>query len=136
MVTGYEDLLKAAMDKLPKKEEERKRFEIPQSTSFIQGNKTIVKNFGEILSRIRRDERHFSKYLFKQLASPGNIDGDTLVLQRKVQNAMIQKKIEDYIKEYVFCKVCGEPDTVFLREGRILSIKCEACGARSSVRDI
>lgn len=136
MQNEYESLLKAAMQKLPKKEEEKKRFEVPQATSFVQGNKTIVKNFSEIASRLRREGRHVSKFLCKQLAAPGSVDGETLVLQSKLQNSFIQRKIEDYIKEYVYCKVCGEPDTVLVKDGRITSMKCEACGARSSVREI
>jgi len=132
----YKKMLKSAMDKMPKKSEEKKRFEIPKVIIFSQGNKTIIKNFSDILSTLRRDEKHLSKYLFKQLATPGNIENGTLVLQRKVRRDMIQKKLEDYIKEYVFCKVCGEPDTVLVKENRIVMMKCEACGARSSVRNI
>jgi translation initiation factor 2 subunit 2 len=132
----YKKMLKSAMDKMPKKSEEKKRFEIPKVVIFSQGNKTIIRNFSDILSTLRRDEKHLSKYMFKQLATPGNVESGTLVLQRKVRKEMIQKKLEDYIKEYVFCKVCGEPDTVLVKENRITMMKCEACGARSSVRNI
>jgi len=132
----YEDMLKNAMEKMPKKSKEEKRFEIPRVITLIQGNKTIIKNFGEIVSALRRDERHLAKYIFKQLATPGNIENGTLVLQRKVYNDMLQKKLEDYIKEYVFCKVCGEPDTLLEKENRMIFMKCEACGARSSMRSI
>ncbi len=135
-MSSYEDMLKAAMEKLPKKSEEKKRFETPRIVSFLQGNKTIIRNFNEIVSTLRRDKRHLSKYMFKQLATPGNVEGDTLVLQRKVGTAMIQKKLEDYVKEYVFCKVCGEPDTLLTKEDRLTFMKCEACGARSSARNI
>ena len=134
--TDYEKMLKSAMKKLPKKNAEEKRFETPLVVSFIQGNKTIIKNFSEILSVLRRDKRHLSKFLFKQLATPGNVEGDMLVLQRKVQNSLLQKKLEDYIKEYVLCKVCGEPDTIIAKEYRITFMKCEACGARSPVMEI
>jgi translation initiation factor 2 subunit 2 len=133
---SYEDMLKSAMVCLPKKIEEKKRFEMPVVDSFVQGNKTIIKNFDEILSKLRRDERHLSKFLIKQLATPGNVEGSTLVLQRKVQNSMLQKKLEDYVKEYVFCKVCSEPDTLLVKEDRITFMKCEACGARSPVREV
>jgi len=132
----YEDMLKNAMQKMPKKAEEEKRFEIPRVITITQGNKTIIRNFGEIISALRRDERHLAKYLFKQLATPGNIENGTLILQRKVHNDMLQKKLEDYIKEYVFCKVCGEPDTLLSKEDRIVFMQCEACGARSSMRNI
>lgn len=134
--TNYEKMLKSAMEKLPKKNAEKKRFEMPRVVSFIQGNKTIIKNFSEILSVLRRNKRHLSKFLFKQLATPGSVEGDMLVLQRKVQNSLLQKKFGDYIKEYVLCKVCGEPDTIVMKDDRITFMKCEACGARSPVMEI
>ena len=132
----YDSLLKGAIQKLPKKAAKKKRFEIPQIVSIVQGNKTIIRNFGDILSVLRRDERHLSKFFFKQLATPGNVEGKLLILQRKVPRSLLQKKLEDYIREYVYCKVCGEPDTILSKEDRISFMRCEACGARSSVREI
>ncbi|MFH1622984.1 MAG: translation initiation factor IF-2 subunit beta [Candidatus Aenigmatarchaeota archaeon] len=136
MVDEYERLLKAAMDRMPRKTAEKKRFDVPKVLTLVQGNKTIIKNFAEILAAFRRDERHVSKYLLKQLATPGTVDAGTLVLQRKVEQSMIQRKLEDYIREYVYCKVCGEPDTALVREDRLVFMKCEACGARSSAKEI
>jgi translation initiation factor 2 subunit 2 len=136
MAETYEQMLSEAMSKLPKNAVEKKRFIVPVVVSFIQGNKTIVKNFSEVVSALRRDERHLSKYLLKQLATPGVVEGGTLVLSRKVEQSMIQRKIEDYIREYVYCKVCQEPDTVLVKGDRIISMKCEACGARSAVKGI
>lgn len=77
----------------------------------MQGNKTLIKNFGEIVSILRRDASHLSKYLFKELATPGSIQSNTLILQTRASKEIIQKKIEDYTKEFVYCKVCNEPDT-------------------------
>lgn len=132
----YETMLKNAMEKLPKNIDEKKRFEMPRVVIMTQGNKTIIRNFGEILSKLRRDGKHLAKFFFKQLATPGNIEGNTLILQRRVQASLLQRKLEDYIKEYVYCKVCNEPDTLLVTEDRITSMKCEACGARSAVRKI
>jgi translation initiation factor 2 subunit 2 len=136
MADEYEQLLKAAMEKLPKKDAETKRFEVPQVVAFVQGNKTVIKNFADIVSALRRDERHVSKHLLKQLATPGNVEAGTLILQRKVEQSMVQRKLEDYIREYVYCKVCGEPDTTLVREDRLTFMKCEACGARSPAKEI
>ena len=80
---GYEELLEKAFDKLPKKVEERKRFEVPVAIIEIQGNKTLVKNFSDMLTSLRRDSNHFSKFLMKELATPGNVQGSVLILQRK-----------------------------------------------------
>ena len=129
-------MLDRAMEKLPKKVESKDRFKIPEVVCETAGNKTVIKNFGELLSTLRRSERHLSKYLFKELATPGNIQDQTLVLQRKVLRQMIQNKIERYVKEFVYCKECGNPDTKFVKEDRIIFIKCEACGAKYPSRGI
>jgi translation initiation factor 2 subunit 2 len=100
----------------------------------FQGNKTLIKNFGEILSVLRRSPPHLSKYLLKELATPGNVQGNVLILQRKVSEEILQKKIESYIKEFVFCKVCNKPDTKLVKEGRFYFLKCEACGAKTPIR--
>jgi len=74
--------------------------------------------------------------LFKELATPGTIEERRLILQTKLQRGIIEKKIEDYVKEFVICKVCGKPDTHLERERRITFLKCEACGAKEPVRNV
>lgn len=132
----YEKLLESAIEKMPKREHGKDRFQIPTVETEIQGNKTLIKNFADIATTLRRDSIHLAKYLFKELATPGNIQGSTLILQRKLTTSFIQEKIESYVKEFVYCKVCGEPDTKFVKEGRITIIQCDACGARSPYREI
>jgi translation initiation factor 2 subunit 2 len=132
----YEELLKKAMEKIPKKVSTEERFKIPQVSTEIQGNKTLLKNFGEILSALRRDANHLSKYLLKELATSGSVQGNVLVLQRRVPEKILQNKINSYIKEFVRCKVCNEPDTRLVKEDRFLFIKCDACGAKTPARQI
>jgi translation initiation factor 2 subunit 2 len=70
------------------------------------------------------------------LATPGHIDGNRLILQRKVSKNLIEKKIEDYANEFVYCKECKRPDTHFEKSKRIIFLKCEACGAKQALRRI
>lgn len=133
---NYEELLKRAYEKLPKRIEERKRFEVPVAIIEIQGNKALIKNFSDILVALRRDANHFSKFLMKELATPGSVQGSMLILQRKVSREILQKKIENYLKEFVYCKECREPDTKLIKEERIIILKCDACGAKYPVRNI
>jgi translation initiation factor 2 subunit 2 len=132
----YEELLKKAMEKLPKKTESAKRFVVPTVEFEFSGTKTIFKNFNTILNVLRADSHHLSKYLFKELAVPGSIEGGTLIFQRKLPRGILQEKINSYIKEFVYCKVCGEPDTKLVKEDRLIFVVCEACGARYPVRSI
>jgi translation initiation factor 2 subunit 2 len=136
MEFDYKKMLKEGMEKMPKRVDIADRFKIPQAICETHGNKTLVKNFNEIINGLRREASHLSKYLFKELATPGNIEGSILILQTKISCEMVQKKIEEYIKEFVYCKVCGEPDTKLVKEERITFMKCDACGAKSPVKTI
>ena len=132
----YEEMLKRAVEKLPKDIESKKRFQIPSVICEISGNRIVLKNFSEILSTLRRDATHLSKYLSKELATAGSIQGTTLVFQGNIQRQSLQNKVNEYIKEFVFCKQCKEPDTKLVKEGRFTFIKCEACGAKYPARSI
>ena len=132
----YEKLLESALERMPKKLHERERFQIPEAITEIQGNKTLIRNFGDIATTLRREPTHLAKYLFKELATPGNIQGSALILQRKLTSEFIQEKINSYVKDFVYCKVCGEPDTKFVKEGRITFIQCDACGGRSPYKGV
>jgi translation initiation factor 2 subunit 2 len=132
----YEELLKRAMEKLPKTMEKRERFEVPKIVCEASGNKTVLKNFGEILTVLRRDSGHLAKYLSKELATSAPVQDNALIFQGKISREILQKKIDDYVKEFVRCKECGNPDTKFVKEGRIHFLVCEACGAKKPMRSI
>jgi len=132
----YEKMLNIAYEKLPKKLETSERFKVPLVDIEIVGPKTVLKNFAQIISVLRRDAPHFAKFLSKELATPGAIQGNTLTFQGKVGREILQKKTEDYIKEFVYCKECREPDTKLNKEGKITYMICEACGAKHPVRSL
>jgi len=126
----YEEMLKRAIEKLPKNVE-KKRFQIPLVACEISGSRTVLKNFSEILNILRRDAAHLSKYLSKELATASSVQGQILVFQGN-----IPRERNEYVKEFVFCKQCKEPDTKLEKEDRFVFIKCEACGARYPARSI
>ena len=133
-MTDYEKLLDEAYEKVKKVEGAGGRFEIPKVKGHFEGKKTILTNFMQIASHIRRDTNHFLKYLLKELAASGQIEGDRLILNMKVPSAKINNKIESYVKEFVLCKECGKPDTELKKQDRLTYVHCLACGAKHPVR--
>jgi translation initiation factor 2 subunit 2 len=129
----YEELLNEAYSKI-KKSESKERFEIPKVEGHFEGKKTILTNFFQIASYIRRNPEHFQKFILRELAASGQKDGDRIVLNMKVPSAKINQKIEQYVKEFVLCKECGKPDTELTKEDRMSFIKCLACGAKHPIR--
>ena len=132
-MSSYEEMLKAAYEKLPKKIEEAQRFVLPEVQIQPAGLKTMIVNFGDIAQAMRRDPNHFMKFIVKELATSGELEGKRLVVIGKFFKLAIDKKIELYMKKYVLCPECGKPDSKLEKEDRYLFLKCEVCGARSSV---
>lgn len=133
-MTGYEEMLKRARSKLPETALKSERFEIPKVTGHIQGHKTVISNFAAIVSLFRREPGHLLKYLQRELATPAAIDGPRLVLGRKLTPALINSKVEQYAKAFVLCPQCGKPDTEIKKEGKVLMMKCTACGAKNPIK--
>ena len=132
----YEKLLEQAYKGIKQTNHSGERFEIPKIEGHFEGRKTILTNFSQIASHLRRKPEHFQKFLLRELAASGQKEGDRLVLNIKVPSAKINQKIESYVREFVLCKECGKPDTELKREtsSRITFVHCLACGAKHSVR--
>lgn len=132
---SYEQLLKRVQESLPQNLKDKGRFEIPKVLGKIQGNVTIISNFSQIAKDFGRDPQHFLKYILRELATPGKVNGQRLLIGTKISAVFLNKKIRQYALTYVLCKECGKPDTKLTggEKGSSL-IKCTACGAVSPVR--
>jgi len=129
---SYEQLLEKAYKEV-KPVETGERFEIPKVKGHVEGMKTIIINFSQICDILRRDKMHVAKYLFKELATPGIIENERLILNRKLTSVKINEKIAQYAKEFVICSECKKPDTELIKENRLLFMHCLACGAKKTV---
>ena len=134
VMEDYEKLLNEAYDKVKQVDTLNERFEIPKIEGHFEGKKTILTNFFQIASHIRRTPEHFQKFLLKELATSGHFEGERLVLNNKIPSGKINEKVEQYVKEFVLCKECGKPDTELKKEDRLNFVHCLACGAKHSVR--
>ena len=133
-MTNYESLLEEAYSKVKKVESSSDRFEIPKVEGHFEGKKTIITNFLHIASYLRRTPEHFQKFMLKELAASGQIEGERLILNNKVPSAKTNEKVQEYAKEFVICRECGKPDTELKKEDRLSFIHCLACGAKHPVR--
>ncbi len=130
----YKELLKRGREGLPESVLKHERFEIPKVRGHIQGNKTIISNFHQIASVLRRAPEHVQKYVLKELAAPGDLTKTALIIGRKTSAVSVNDKINKYANEFVICSVCNKPDTKIERTGSISSLQCLACGAKRPIR--
>ena len=129
----YEQMLEKLYKEV-KPIEAGERFEIPKVKGHVEGTKTMVINFSEICDVIRRSKEHVAKFLFRELAASGVIEGERLILNRKLNSAIINEKIGAYVDEFVICPECKKPDTELKKEDRLMFLHCLACGAKHPVR--
>lgn len=130
----YEKLLDKCVSELPESITSKERFEIPKVKGHLQGNKTIITNFNQIASTVRREKEHILKNLLKAVATVGKFENDRLILGSKVPSATINQKIKEYVDKYVICPECGKPDTKLEKDKAVVFLKCQACGCKHAVR--
>ena len=135
MVDEYKDMLQEVRKNLPEVVFLKERFEIPKVLGHIQGNRTVISNFLQIASSLRRDSNHMLKYVLKELATPGEVKkSGALIMGTKVPASRINDKVRQYANEFVLCFECGKPDTQIVREEGISYMKCTACGAKNVIK--
>ena len=131
----YKNMLDRLYMSLPSHEmKETSRMEIPKVDSIMQGQKTLFRNFSQIIKLINRDESKLSKFITKDLAAAGTIIEGKLILNGSFTTEKLQKSLDAYLKEYLYCKQCGRPDTKFETHSGVKMLKCTACGAVLPVR--
>lgn len=136
MGLGYKEMLKRAYSQLPPKVFERKRFEIPKPRSYTIGMRTVLHNFKEICDALNRDPHQVLRFLSREMATAGNVDGVRAIFQGKFPYDTFERLIKRYTEEFVICPICKRPDTKIVKEKRFHFLICEACGAKSSVRHV
>jgi translation initiation factor 2 subunit 2 len=129
----YEALLDRAKKKLPHTLESHDRFQVPEPDVMIEGKTTVIRNFGDIVDTLRREPDHLLGYLLRELGTAGTMEGRRVVFKGKVATSQIADRINNYVDEYVLCSECSRPDTKIAKDGRVLILVCETCGAHRPV---
>jgi translation initiation factor 2 subunit 2 len=130
---SYETLLERARAKLPPVQTVGERFQVPDPDVMVDGKNTVIRNFQDIASVLRREPAHLIGYLAKEFGCPGVLDLPRGVLKSRLAKEQIAQRIREYTAKYVICSECKRPDTHLEKEGRHLLLICEACGARRPV---
>jgi translation initiation factor 2 subunit 2 len=129
----YEALLKKAKANLPEHVATGERFQLPEPDLFIEGKSTVFRNFGDMAEALRRDPEAIFGYLLRELGTAGNLDGRRAIFKSRLGMEQVNARLKAYMNTFVLCSECGRPDTILVKEGRVLVLQCEACGAHRPV---
>lgn len=130
---GYEALLARAREKLPPVQVGGERFNVPEPDIMTDGKNTVIRNFQEIATVLRREPAHVMGYLARELGCPGVLDLPRGVLKSRITKDQLAQRIREYTEKYVICSECKRPDTHLNKDGRLTLLICEACGAQRPV---
>ena len=136
MSFNYDDLLKRACEQMPEVSTKQERLEMPRIMIQTVGMRTIINNFKEISDSLDRDPMHVLKFLTREMATAATFHDSRAIFQGKFHRDSFERLLQRYLEAYVVCPVCKRPDTRIVREKRLAFLVCNACGARSSIKQI
>jgi translation initiation factor 2 subunit 2 len=136
MKYDYDELLKRARAQMPEVSLKRERLELPRLFVTTVGMRTIISNFKEVADVLDRDPQHILKFLTREMATAATFHDSRAIFQGKFQRGVFERLLQRYMESFVICPVCKRPDTKIVKEKRLSFLVCNACGARSSIKQL
>ncbi|KAJ8762980.1 hypothetical protein K2173_023109 [Erythroxylum novogranatense] len=116
------------------------RYKMPKMVTKIEGRgngiKTNVVNMVEIAKALGRPASYTTKYFGNELGAQSKFDEKTGIslVNGAHETAKLAGLLENFIKKYVQCYGCGNPETeILISKTQMISLKCAACGFVSDV---
>jgi translation initiation factor 2 subunit 2 len=132
----YDELLKRAYSQMPEVSLKRERLELPRLLISTIGMRTIIFNFKEVADVLDRDPQHILKFLTREMATAATFHESRAIFQGKFKRDSFERLLQRYTESFVVCPVCKRPDTKIVKEKRLAFLVCNACGARSSIKQL
>jgi len=136
MKYNYDELLKRACSQMPQVSVKRERLEMPRLFITNVGVRTIITNFKEVADVLNRDPQHILKFLTREMATAATFNESRAIFQGRFKRDSFERLLQRYIENFVTCPVCNRPDTKVVKEKRLSFLVCNACGARSSIKQL
>ena len=131
---GYEDRLDRGLASASDAESAGDRFEVPTPDVHAEGGVTVYENFQTTLDRLDREGDQLLRFLQSELGTSARIDERGRArLTGNFRRDRVGDALDAYVEQFVRCGECGLPDTRLVEERGATMLKCDACGALSSV---
>lgn len=115
------------------------RYKMERIQSKIEGKgngiKTVIVNLSSVAQSLARPGAYIIKYFGFELGAQTNSNpaDDRWIINGAHEASKLQDYLDGFIKKFVLCKKCKNPETdVVVKDGDIL-LDCKACGQRSDV---
>jgi translation initiation factor 2 subunit 2 len=136
MKYDYNELLTRARAQVPEVSLKRERLELPRLFVSMVGMRTTITNFKEISDVLDRDPQHILKFLTREMATAATYHDGRAIFQGKFPRDTFERLLQRYMDSFVTCPVCKRPDTKIIKEKRLGFLVCNACGAKSAIKQL
>jgi translation initiation factor 5 len=116
------------------------RYKMPKMVTKIEGRgngiKTNIVNMVDVAKALGRPASYTTKYFGCELGAQSKFDLKTGIslVNGAHDTAKLADLLENFIKKYVQCYGCGNPETdILISKTQMISLKCAACGFISDV---
>ncbi len=133
---NYDNLLNRARSSIPEVTLKKERLEMPRLFVSTIGMRTIISNFKEVSEMLDRDPQHILKFLTREMATAATYHDGRAIFQGKFRKDTFEHLLTRYMDSFVICHVCKRPDTKIVKEKRLSFVVCNACGAKSAVKQL
>ncbi|VVA28517.1 PREDICTED: eukaryotic [Prunus dulcis] len=116
------------------------RYKMPKMVTKIEGRgngiKTNIVNMVDIAKALARPAAYTTKYFGCELGAQSKFDEKTgtSIVNGSHETAKLAGLLENFIKKFVQCYGCGNPETeILITKTQMIQLKCAACGFVSDV---
>ncbi|XP_073115382.1 eukaryotic translation initiation factor 5-like [Elaeis guineensis] len=116
------------------------RYKMPKMITKIEGRgngiKTNIVNMVDVAKALARPASYTTKYFGCELGAQSKFDekAGTSLVNGAHDTVKLAGLLENFIKKYVQCYGCGNPETeIIITKNQMITLKCAACGFVSDV---
>jgi translation initiation factor 5 len=117
------------------------RYKMPKIMAKVEGKgngiKTVIMNMVEVARALGRPPTYTTKYFGCELGALTRVDGknDRYIVNGSHDATKLQTLLDGFIKRYVLCPECENPETVLRvsTKKQMITRTCKACGNQSDV---
>lgn len=116
------------------------RYKMPRLVTKVEGRgngiKTNLVNMVDVAKALARTPAYTTKYFGCELGAQSKFDEKTgtAIVNGAHDTAKLAGLLENFIKKYVQCYGCGNPETeIVITKNQLITLKCAACGFVSDV---
>jgi translation initiation factor 5 len=110
------------------------RYKMPRLQAKVEGKgngiKTVIANMTDIAKALGRPATYPTKFFGCELGAQTNVDNknERYIVNGEHDANKLQDLLDGFIKKFVLCPACDNPETVLTVKRQVINSKCKACG--------